>query len=174
MLHRKLGKLTHLVVAAAVGLPGIASAQTFIARLNGGEEVPAVSTTATGQFVMVFMPVSQMANYSLSYANLQGTVTQAHIHIGQPGVTGGISIWLCGTPALPGPAGTPTCTGTTTGVVKGSITSASVIGPPAQLITAGQLNEAIRMIRLGLAYVNVHTDAAAGGVGSGEIRGVIR
>ena len=43
MLHRKLGKLTHLVVAAAVGLPGIASAQTFIEGDEGGIGHPALS-----------------------------------------------------------------------------------------------------------------------------------
>lgn len=159
-----------VAAALALGIPSLASAEVFIARLNGGEEVPSVSTTATGQFVFNFAPATNSGNYSLNYANLVGNVTQAHIHIGQPGVAGGISIWLCGTAALPGPVGTPTCSGTITGGASGTIDATKVIGPTGQLINAGELAEAIRALRLGFAYVNVHTSAVPGG----EIRGLIR
>ena len=35
--------------------------------------------------------------YDLTYENLEGTVTQAHIHIGQKKTLGGIALWLCKT-----------------------------------------------------------------------------
>jgi CHRD domain-containing protein len=172
-----VGTIRALAVIACFAMPSIASAELFIARLNGAEEVPAVSTGASGQFAFSFAsltPVAGQNAYSLSYRLLVGNVAQAHIHIGQPGVAGGISIWLCETAAAPAPAAvaalTPTCPGTTLGAVSGTITAAQVIGPVGQLIAAGQFAEVIDAIRSGLAYVNVHTTSVPGG----EIRGVIR
>jgi hypothetical protein len=173
---KRLNAATIVVLAAVTCFlaPAIASAEPFVARLNGAEEVPAVSTTATGQFFFnfsVLAPTLASQNlYSLRYSGLVGNVTQSHIHIGQPGVNGGVSIWLCMTPAAPGPAGTPTCPGTTAGVVSGQITADKVVGPAGQLVAPGQFAEVIRALRLGFGYVNVHTTA----VGSGEIRGQVR
>jgi hypothetical protein len=171
MKLRNLKWLLTLSAATAAMVPAVASAETFIARLNGFEETPAaISTPASGQFVFNFNPATSTGNYVVTYANLASSVTQSHIHIGAPGTSGGISIWLCGTAALPGPVGTPTCSGTVTGNASGTINAASVIGPTGQLVNAAELAEVIRMIRNGSAYVNVHTS----GVPGGEIRGLIR
>ena len=177
MKRFNFGAMLALAAITCFLIPTIASAEPFVARLNGGEEVPAVSTPATGQFFFNFQtltPAGTQNAYTLSYTGLVGNVTQAHIHIGQPGAAGGISIWLCQTAAAPAPAAvaavTPTCAGTTAGSVSSEITPVKVRGPVAQLVGVGEFGEAIRAIRLGLAYVNVHTSAVPGG----EIRGVIR
>jgi len=108
--------------------------------------------------------------YTLSYSGLEGTVSQAHIHIGQKGVNGGISVWLCETQALQDPAGlAPTCP--QEGEVKGTLTQANVIGPSGQGVGANEFDELISAILNGVTYANVHTLPNFGG---GEIRGQIR
>jgi hypothetical protein len=168
--RKNFSLLVDWVVVVALGSPGIASAEAFIARLNGADEVPAVSTPATGQFFLNFSTSTNTGVYTLSYTGLQGAVTQAHIHIGQPGVLGaGTIVWLCGTPVLPGPDGTPTCP-PRSGAVTGTIAAADVLGPSSQLIAPGELTELLRALRGGFAYVNVHTAELP----NGEIRGIVR
>src|SRR5438874_4914738 len=86
----------------------------FKARLSGLHEVPVNSTTGGGEFHARVR--DDRIDYSLSYAALEGTSTlQAHIHIGQNDVNGGIAAFLCGG------SGKPPCP-TTAGTVEGSIT----------------------------------------------------
>src|SRR5262249_45707099 len=113
--------------------------------------------------------------YELRYSGLQGTVQQAHIHVGQPGVNGSIVIWLCQTSGtFLDPTGhAPQCPAgqATEAVVTGTITSANVIAgsqAPQQLL-AGHLDDVIAAIRAGVGYANVHTNLSPGG----EIRGHI-
>ena len=101
--------------------------------------------------------------------DLEGTVTQAHIHLGNRGVTGGIAIWLCGTAASPGPAGTPTCPGPNSGEVTGTVTAAEVVGPAGQGINPGEFEEVLAAMRAGAAYANVHSTKYP----PGEVRGQI-
>ena len=61
------------------------------ATLRGFEEVPAVSTTASGTFRGDIDRDELSIGYTLSYSGLEGTVTQAHIHLGQRRVAGGIA-----------------------------------------------------------------------------------
>ena len=77
------------------------------AHLETFQEVPSVSTGASGDFEAKIDDSGSIA-WSLSYANLTagGTVPlpavqQAHIHFGQTGVNGGISVWLCSNLASP-------------------------------------------------------------------------
>jgi hypothetical protein len=152
-------------------------------RLRGYEEVifnagiGAVSTKATGRFrARLHKDKDQAAiEYELRYGGLEGTVTQAHIHFGQRMTQGGISVFLCQTGGSPDPTGlAPTCPaspadGTVT--VTGTLTPANVIGPAPQGIDAGELDELIRAIRAGVAYVNVHSSRFPGGEIRGQLRG---
>jgi hypothetical protein len=140
----------------------------FRVRLIGFQEVPAVSSVARGEFRLRINRAGTMMAYELSYARLEGAVTQAHIHFGQIGVAGGITVWLCGTAALPGPAGTPTCP--QSGAVERTVSAADVVGPAGQGIDAGQFAELVKAIRAGLTYANVHSMRFPGG----EIRGQIK
>lgn len=141
------------------------------AALNGYEEVPAVSTGASGVLRARIVDdqtgglirAESKIQYELSYTNLEGNVTQAHIHLGQPSVNGGISVWLCSNlPSPPTPAGTQPCPAPPA-TIFGSATAANVIGPTAQGIAPGEFAELIRAIRAGKTYVNIHSDKFPGG-----------
>jgi CHRD domain len=137
------------------------------AKLDSYQEAPlTLSTTGTGSFRIRVR--SDGLHYTLRYSSLSAPVTQAHIHFGRTALAGGIIAWLCGTAALPGPAGTPVCP-QGEGTVEGTIDAADIIGPANQGIAAGELTETIRALRKGAVYANVHTTAFTGG----EIRGQV-
>ena len=138
------------------------------ARLSGANEVPAVSSTGHGELRAKIDQDDMELTYELSFEDLEGTVLQSHIHLGQTAVNGGIMIWLCGTATNPGPAGTPPCP-VPGGSVGRTVTAADVIGPAGQGIAAGEFAEALLAIRRGLGYANVHTTKHPGG----EIRGQV-
>ncbi len=140
--------------------------------LVGTQEVPVVMTSGHGTFDATISKDETSISYELTYADMQSTVTQAHIHIGQPNVNGGIVVWLCGNPTagpppISPPAGTQTCP--PSGTITGTITAANVNGPPAQGVTSGEIGQLIEAIRDGNTYVNVHTVVSPGG----EIRSQI-
>jgi hypothetical protein len=166
------GLVAALTMVTMLGAPALAVAdETFKARLHGFQEVPAISTEASGEFRAEVSEDETSIEYELSYENLTGTVSQAHIHIGQFSVIGGISVWLCQTDApFLGPAGVaPQCP--QAGTVSWKITADNVIGPAGQGIAAGEFAELVDAIRAGVTYANVHTLPQFGG---GEIRGQIR
>jgi hypothetical protein len=129
--------------------------------LNGYEEVPSVSTAASGKFQATVTPAGDAINFRISYSGLEGNVTQSHIHFGQKDVNGGISAFFC-TNQGNGPAGTPACP-PAPATVTGTIDAADVIGPSAQGIDPGEMAELVRAIRAGKTYVNVHSTKFPGG-----------
>ena len=139
------------------------------ARLKGFQEVPAVSTVAKGRFKATVDHKSGAIHYELSYSGLEGTVTQAHIHIGQRDVNGGIMVFLCQTATNPDPTGlAPTCP--QSGTVTGLLQAGNVIGPAAQGIAVAEFAEVLAAVRGGVAYANVHSSKFPGG----EIRAQLR
>lgn len=158
------------VSAAVVACVLLANSRVRVVRgaLSGYQEIMTVSSGAHGSFQGKINPAETELAYELEYAGLEGTITQAHIHLGARGTNGGIMIWLCGTATNPSPvAGTPTCL--QEGTITGTVTAADVIGPAGQGVAAGEFAEALNAIREGLAYANVHTSKFTGG----EIRGQI-
>jgi hypothetical protein len=134
-------------------------------QLSGFEETPlALSTTGNGRFRALIKQGSETITYTLSYAELEGAVLQAHIHFGSASQSGGISVFLC-TNQGNGPAGTQTCP-EQPATIRGTITPADVLGPAGQGIAAGEFAELVAAIRDGTAYVNVHSQKYP----AGEIR----
>ena len=161
-----VGALT-LVLTAATIAAASGSGFRMKATLTGFEETPvALSTPARGTFQATVD--SDSMTYTLSYDGFPTAVLQSHIHFGQRGTTGGVSIFLCSNLGN-GPAGTPACP-SPGGSVTRTVTAADVIGPAGQGIAAGEFAEVLRAIRQGVAYANVHSTRNAGG----EIRGQIR
>ncbi len=163
--------LTGAIVGAA-GLSLVAIAQVRVSRvfavLESAQEVPAGLSAARGRFTADVDAFGERVDFRLAYEHLEGAVTQAHVHIAQPNVNGGIMVWLCGTPELPGPAGTPACP--QNGAVEGTIRPSDVLAVTPQGVEAGNFRDFLAAIRNGLAYANVHSSRSPGG----EIRGQIR
>jgi hypothetical protein len=126
---------------------GGSAVQLFEANLTGTEEVPAVTTGASGRAVFALSEDLTTLHYRVMVHDISN-ITMAHIHEAPFGVNGPVVHWL--TPMPPDDPilapGSP---------VSGSITLAE-----------GQLQDLLD----GNYYVNVHTTA----FGAGEIRGQIR
>jgi len=170
-MMKPFGMVIGAVFAAVVTLTQpVMAADNFGARLRGFEEVPPISTLAQGFFLGTMNAAGTAMDYTLFYFDLQGSVQQAHIHIGQAGVNGGIVLFFCTN--LAPPAGVPAPPACPTGAfntVSGTLTALNVITQTGQGIAAGEFAEVIRAIRAGKAYANVHTDQFPGG----EIRGQV-
>ncbi|MCB9251312.1 MAG: CHRD domain-containing protein, partial [Flavobacteriales bacterium] len=111
------------------------------AKLDGGQEVPAVSTNAIGVAGLSINPGRDTICVNISFTGLSGPVTGIHIHDGVAGMNGGVLKNL--TPMLSGNRLTTSLTGTDA--------SPSFISK----LLKGEL------------YLNVHTNANP----NGEIRG---
>jgi hypothetical protein len=140
------------------------SGTSFTATLSGANEVPPVTTTATGTATLSVS--GQQLTYTVNVANLQNAIV-AHIHIAPTGENGPVRLNLCGT-GDPQPA----CT-SGTGVLATGTNGTTVGAPP---ITFDSLLSAMRT---GGAYVNVHTSVNGCTPGEpgcnpgGEIRGQV-
>jgi len=155
-----------VTAASIVALPRVALAETVHVQLTSYEEVPALSSAASGRFRAFIDDAAGTIRYELVYSGLTGNVLMGHIHFGQLSVNGGISIWLCQTAGFVDPSGlAPTCV--QSGAVTGLLTQANVVGPAGQGIAPAQFDEIVAAIRAGVAYVNVHSST----FGGGEIRG---
>jgi hypothetical protein len=169
MGHVRLKLAAATAAACALGVGGVAVAggggEPFEGTLSGYEEVPAVSTAATGRFDAVVRVHKGKIEWKLSYARLTGNVTQAHIHFAQPAVNGGISVFLCSNLPNP-PAGTQACP-PAPATITGTATARDVVGPAEQGIAPGEFGELVAAMRAGVTYANVHSTTFPGG----EIRG---
>jgi hypothetical protein len=167
------------LVCGGVTAQGQNSAGRASAGLEPSQEVPVVlSPGAQGTFSAVVN--SGSIDYELTFSGLQAEARQAHIHIAQPGVNGGIVVWLCQTVAPtpspspdPGNPNTQLCPvngGTMTGTIAPSdVRAVATQGFAATLTSAERFERLVDAMRSGHAYANVHTLQSPGG----EIRGQI-
>jgi CHRD domain len=161
--------LASATAAAAIGVAAGASAHpprgdgsvALRAHLTGFQEVPSLNSPGRAGLQATMTP-SQIT-FTLTYADLSAPPTMAHIHVGQPGVEGGVAAFLCGGGSK------PACPTTTSGTVSGTIAATDVIGPTTQGFQAGDLASLERAIRAGVTYTNMHTPTFP----NGEIRGQI-
>jgi CHRD domain len=162
VLWMSVGALALALVAMAAPIAlGDHDDDEFEAKLMGFQEVPAVSTVASGRFKAEVDKGDQVIEYRLRYEDLEGPVLFAHIHLGQKTANGGVSAFLCGggsKPACP-----------QEGTVTGTIVPADVVGPAGQGIAAGEFAELVKAMNAGVTYANVHSEKFPGG----EIRGQI-
>jgi hypothetical protein len=164
------GPLCLLLLALVAASPASAHDRNVRGDLDGYQETPAVSTGASGEFKARISKDGSMIEYELSYSGFETAVRQAHIHFAQPGVAGGIVVWLCQTASNVDPTGSsPMCP--QEGTVIGTLTAANVVGGAAgQGISPGEFAELVEAIRAKATYANVHTTLFP----SGEIRGQLK
>ncbi|MCB9240951.1 MAG: CHRD domain-containing protein [Flavobacteriales bacterium] len=114
------------------------------ARLNGTQEVPAVSTNAQGVASFTLNSTWDSLFVNISVNGLSGDITGIHLHSGLPGVNGGVLVnmtnWVNGNRIR--------------GVVAGSDLSSNLLSA----------------MMMGETYLNVHTSKNA----NGEIRGQVK
>lgn len=132
----------HSTAAPGGEVRGRLNQQLRFAALNGANEAPAaVVTTASGTGVLALNPTTNQVSGFVKTTGI--TATAAHIHLGAPGVAGGVIV-----PLAESPAG-----------------SGRWVVPAGQLLTAAQ----VAAFNAGNLYFNVHSAANPGG----EIRGQI-
>ena len=125
----------------------VAKGNAHFASLTGAQEVPAVTTAATGNGWVVISTDGSAITYYVAYSGLSGAAAAAHIHAGAVGVNGGVIL-----PLAVGPS-----------PMTGVLTAADFTASGAVTDFAG----AVAAIAAGTTYINVHTAANPGG----EIRG---
>ena len=122
----------------------------FRANLVGGDEVPPVTTTATGTANFTHNEEDNTIQFSVNVTGISNVIA-AHIHQGAVGVNGPIVVTL-----FDGPQTGTNFTGT---LSSGTINSGDVSGM--------SLEQLVVNMRAGQMYVNVHTTQNP----AGEIRG---
>jgi hypothetical protein len=133
------------------------------ARMNGYQEVPSLNSPGTGRFRATIE--RDKITFRLEYSNLTGDAMVAHVHVGQPGVNGGVSFFLCGG------GGKAACPTGTSGSVTGTVVAGDVVGPTAQGFAEDDLTSVIAAIRAGVTYANIHTMKYPGGEIRGQLNG---
>ncbi len=136
------------------------------AKLSGFNEVPPILTNGKASLRATINGNSMTYRLTL-FGGQTSNITQSHLHFGEPGVNGGIFLFLC-TNLGNGPAGTPACP--QQGTVTRTVTAADFVAVPAQNVPAGSFDAAMRILRSGDAYANVHT----ANFPAGEIRGQVK
>jgi hypothetical protein len=112
--------------------------------LSGANEVPVVSTTATGTMVGSLDLTTKVLTYTVTFSGLSAAATSGHLHYGDAKHTlGAVFVPFSGVPSA------------TSGTITGTAT-----------LTAMQVDS----MKLGHTYVNIHS---ANHKGDGEIRSTV-
>jgi hypothetical protein len=168
MNHRRTVAL--LAAISLLAIPVVAHDRSpdrhFRADLRGRNEVPVTLSAARGRLTLTVNESDDSVHFVLEYSGLLTTVAAAHIHVGQPDVNGGVTVFFCGAV----PAGFPARDACPQeGTVEGDFTEADVIGLPSQQLEANNLAKLLAGIRAGQTYANVHSMTSP----AGEIRGQV-
>ncbi|MGE5048455.1 MAG: CHRD domain-containing protein [Deltaproteobacteria bacterium] len=154
-------KICLIAVAVAFACGGSSKpTNVYVATMTSANEVGANANTSPATGTATFTVNATTVDYVITFNNLQGPISAAHIHSGAAGESNSPV-----TPpfALPSPA-------TATGTLNGSFTAAQITaGSASSGILAGDLNSLVAAMKTGKAYANVHSTAHTGG----EIRGQI-
>jgi hypothetical protein len=148
-------KILALALAAlvAIAVPtALAASSKYKATLNGKQEKPKSDSKATGSATFTVASNGKSIKYTIKASKLSGAVQAAHVHFGKPGVAGPVVINVCAKPCkLP---------------KSGTLTSKQFAKAPG----VSSFAAAVKDLKKGQAYVNLHTKKYP----AGEIRGQIK
>jgi hypothetical protein len=165
-MHTRIVGTAFVVGLLTVGIAAAGLNGNWSAHAKGSLEVPVRDTDAQGQAIFHLGDDGSTLEYKLIASNIENAF-MAHIHIGAPGVSGPIAVWLYpSTATIPGPFGSGRHDGV---LAEGTIAPSNFIGP-----LAGQpLSALIAALDSGNAYVNVHTNdgVAPTNTGPGDFPG---
>jgi len=135
-----LRTLTTLAAALLLAAPALAATEHFHADMTGPSEVPANTTAGTGAVDATLDTAAKTLAYTVTWSNLTGPATMAHIHGPAPaGKNAGVIVPLGDSPVSP---------------IKG---------------TSPLTDAQITALENGMYYVNVHTDAHKPGEIRGQL-----
>ena len=137
---------------------GAAQAQTirFTAALAGTNETPAVLTGAFGNASVTLDLATQTVSWSIDVFNLPSGITNAHFHVGGPGVSGPTVVNIAFTASQSNDFN-----------LSGSATAANLSARGDQGIRSW--DDFMQALQGGQIYINVHSAVNGGG----EIRGQV-
>lgn len=142
----KLSRRAVFVLATATGVAWTIGAQaapvSFKVSLTGAQQVPPVTTSATGTADMTWDAGTRVVTWDITTSGLSSEATMAHFHEGAAGKNGNVVIWLS-------KQGTPI-----SGAIKGQAT-----------LTADQA----KAFEAGDWYINVHTKDHPSGEIRGQV-----
>ena len=171
MMYRTL---TVAALAAAVGLAACsesyavisASAPTktnFTTTLSGANEVPAVTTSATGWANWVLEDPNTL-QYDIYVAGID-SITMAHFHANVAGQNGPIMAWFVPTEAARAPGTGSISVPSAGGILRQNrVTRASLV-----MVAPFTWDSVITRMKAGSTYLNIHTRRNGGG----ELRGQV-
>jgi len=146
--------------AALALLVGSASAEAqtmrFTALLSGANEVPGIASGSGGTATVTLNTATRAVTYKIDVYNMPSGTTQAHFHVGGPGVAGPVVVNFVVQPNISNDFS-----------ISGTATSADLVPRQAQGI--GSWDDFIQALVLGQVYANVHSTVNPGG----EIRGQV-
>ena len=143
----------HTVEHPPGGIRGqVVGTETFVSSLDGEQEDPPVMTDASVNGQVVLSADRTTLRFALSVFDLApDQITQAHIHVGEPGVNGPVVFFLSAT--------------SFTSPLIGTLTAANFI--PAPEVGVVTFEDLLDVLFAGDTYINVHTIMYPGG----EVRG---
>jgi hypothetical protein len=147
--------LVSLIVVGSAATQSFAQNEKYRAKLDGGNEVPPVNTTADG--VINFKSQASSMSWKMNITGITDA-TGAHIHKARNGTNGEVVVDL-----LKASKHSNTPQGM---VMRGNITDSSLVGP----MKGQTLADLKTAMANGDTYVNVHTKDHP----KGEIRGQIK
>jgi hypothetical protein len=160
-----------------VGVTAVLVAGTMVVRaagpfkghadLSGYQEVPTLSTPASGTFDVEISKDGDSLAYTLSYEGFATNVLFAHIHIGRPAVNGGVMVFLCTNAAPPAGVPVPPLCPLGGGTVSGELTAADVMATGG--VAANDFDAFVAALRAEAGYANVHSSANPGGQLRGQV-----
>ena len=141
-------------ISTSAGAPGGA---TYTADLGGGNEIPALTTAASGTLTLTVAADRSSVDYVLKVNSII-SLTVARLHEGQAGATGATVFTIYG-----GPTKSGLYSGT---IARGSFTAADLAGP----LKGKTIDDLVGLIGADSLYLNVGTQAHI----QGEIRGQLQ